>query len=128
MRGRVCYTVVRMTLRAVLADLFKGVFFFPVWWYSRGLVSTARFCVDTIQNQARELSVSIWLKNLFVPMYGSYDIAGRLISFVVRSAQVAVRSLFLAVYAVGVFILFIVYLVLPVVSVSQLLFQLNGLV
>src|SRR3989338_2052661 len=116
-----------MTLRAVLADLFKGVFFFPVWWYSRGLVSTARFCVDTIQNQARELSVSIWLKNIFVPMYGSYDIAGRLISFVVRVAQIFVRSLFLAVYTVGLLLLFVLYLILPVVSVSQLVYQLSDI-
>lgn len=123
---RLCYTVGIMTLRAVLVDLFKGVFFFPVWWYGRGLFSTARFCVETIHNQERQLGVDIWLKNLFVPMYGSYDIAGRLISFVVRSAQVFARSLFLGVYALGVLILFLLYLALPVVSVSQLAYQLVG--
>lgn len=82
--------------------------------------------METIHNQERQLGVNIWLKNLFVPMYGSYDIAGRLISFIVRSAQVFARSLFLAVYAVGVLVLFLLYLILPVVSVSQLAYQLVG--
>lgn len=117
-----------MTLRAFFFDLFKSVFFFPIWWYGRGLLSTARFVVEAIQNEERQLGVMIWFRNLFVPMYGSYDMAGRLISFVVRSAQIFVRSLFLSVYTVGLLLIFVFYLALPVVSLSQLAWQLSRFV
>jgi hypothetical protein len=74
------------------------------------------------------LGLGVWLSNLFVPMYGTTDLAGRLIIFLVRFFMVLLRGLYLMIWTVIVFVLLVVYLLLLPFSVVGLIYHFIGLV
>jgi len=90
------------------------ILYFPVWWYSVGLgrliVSLARFW----RNQEKTLGLSVWAKNIFVPMYGQRDIASRAISFVMRLIQIILRSIALLSWLLILLLILFIWLSLPV--------------
>lgn len=112
--------------RYFLVDLVWGLVFFPLWWYSRGLLRMVKVCYGAITEERRTLAIAVWAKNLFVPMYGTRDIWGRLISFFIRAVQIIGRLLVLVIYTVLVVIVFFGYLILPVLIVWQILFHAVG--
>jgi hypothetical protein len=87
--------------------------YFPLWWYSAGLVKTIRGVGRFYRTAATDLGFWVWLKNIFVPMYGQYDIAGRLISFIIRLVQVILRGLALALIVLLGLVFLIFYILLP---------------
>ncbi len=72
------------------------------------------------------LGVGVWIKNIFVPMYGSYDFAGRFISFFVRLAMIGARSVAVIFLAFFTIVLFIAYLIVPIVILGMILYNLIG--
>jgi hypothetical protein len=105
---------------------FGRVGFFPVWWYTRGLSSVLGFSGRSIRNQYENLGLDVWLKNLFVPMYGINDWAGRAISLLIRLFMVAVRG-FGLLFFVLVFLVFVAaYLILLPVSIVGFIYHLPG--
>lgn len=127
-----CYNVRSMAQNAAVigikyffVDLVGGVIGFPVWWYTRGLKNAARFCFGSISNQWQGLSLSMWLKNLFTPMYGETSIGGKIISFFMRIVVLIGKLIVFVVWSIILVLLFGLYLVaLPVV----VLLILSGLV
>lgn len=104
---------------AIPIDIFKliseaigWILFFPVWWYTRGLVIVLRSSGQTIKNQYINLGLGVWLTNLFVPMYGTTDWAGRIISFFVRLFVIVVRSVALLFWIILVLIFLAAYILL----------------
>ncbi len=91
------------------------LFYFPLWWYSGGILYWGKKCLGllTLGNQA--LSPGLWFKNLFVPMYGQRDWQGRLISFGMRLVQGVVRGIVLAIWAALCMGIFLVWLALPII-------------
>lgn len=73
------------------------------------------------------LGIDIWIKNLFKPMYGQRDIAGKIISFFMRAFQIIFRSIIFLGFSLFYILLFIIYLVLPVFAVRGVLFHLPGM-
>lgn len=71
----------------------RDVLLFPLWWYTKGIVYTTQKLWYSARKQAARVAVGLWVKNLFVPMYGQYDWQGRVISFFVRLFQIIGRSL-----------------------------------
>lgn len=84
-----------------------------VWWYSRGLLLAVNRFRQRVAYANKYLGVSVWATNLFVPMYGQWDMAGRVISLVVRIVQTIIRSLVFIVWALLDFMLLLLYLVSP---------------
>ncbi|MBU0531723.1 MAG: hypothetical protein ABIG32_02670 [Candidatus Uhrbacteria bacterium] len=112
-------------IKYFFVDLVGGVIGFPVWWYTRGLKNAARFCFGSISNQWQGLSLSMWLKNLFTPMYGETSIGGKIISFFMRIVVLIGKLIVFVVWSIILVLLFGLYLVaLPVV----VLLILSGLV
>jgi len=107
----------------ILWEIGGDVLRFPQWWYGRGLIDAARTAIETVEGYARRLGVKVWMKNLFTPMFGQYDAAGRIISFFVRVFQILVRSvLMLAAFFFALAVLF-VYVALPIFVVWQIMRQ-----
>ncbi len=104
-------------------DVVGSFLYFPVWWYTKGLVRTAAGCVRTVRGYARQFGVGVWLKNLFVPMFGQYDAAGRAISFFMRLAALAYYSLVLAVISLLMFGLLLVWIALPIAAATMFVGQ-----
>lgn len=112
-------------LKFIAVDVFLDIFYFPIWWYTKGIKKTAFFCVDKIRELEYGLALKIWVVNIFKPMYAQYDIEGRIVSFIMRVFQIILRA---AAYAAGVIFilfLFIIWIIAPVFVVSQIIFTIS---
>ncbi|MFA6994971.1 MAG: hypothetical protein WC249_01000 [Patescibacteria group bacterium] len=107
----------------IILQILGEILYFPLWWYSVGffrlLVSLWKFW----RNLEKILGFSVWVKNIFVPMYGQRDFASRLISFVMRSVQIVVRGLGLLFFLLPLLAILILWLVFPIFLVYALFFQ-----
>ena len=99
----------------------------PIWWYGHGLTSFIKRLSEAVTLLAQGLSLRVWMKNLFVPMYGDTSMAGRAISFGVRLMMVVVRGLGVVVYTLLVFCLFVIYLCVPPVVIISFFYHLPSL-
>jgi hypothetical protein len=115
-----------LTLKYVFVDLIGGVIRAPVWWYTSVLKMMAAWMIASVQNYARSISLSVWIKNLFVPMYGQYDWQSRLISFIMRVFMIIGRLIALGVWLMIVLVIGAIYLILPPLAIWELLFHLIG--
>lgn len=109
-------------VRDVVWDILK----FPIWWYSSGLVWLGRFCRDTLQSYARFFAVSVWMKNIFVPMFGQNDWQSRLISLFMRSVQIVARSFGLMIIAIGLVLFAGVYIAAPILVMLYAAYHIFG--
>lgn len=100
-------------IRDVSLDIVREILYFPIWWYSVGLLRAAKFFGQRIKNAEVRLGVGVWVKNIFTPMFGQRDIAGVLISFFMRVFQIIIRTLVLFLWIILMIILFFVWVALP---------------
>lgn len=101
----------------VTLEIAQQVVRFPLWWYTTGTMYTLQRLSKSVQYASRLLAFGVWVRNLFVPMYGLYDWKSRVMSFIVRSAQIVFRGIALLVWIVLCFAQLIIYLALPGVAV-----------
>ena len=116
-----CYTSpmnsrVGSVARLLFVDLLGSVVWFPAWWYTEGLTMVAKKALNTLRYRARAYSFRIWIKNFFTPMYGQYDITGRLVSVFMRTVVLIARAIAIMVEAVVYAVGLVVWLALPPVS------------
>jgi len=107
--------------RSVFAELLLEVLYFPPWWYGRGFMRVLQRASRSIASQYEHAGVGVWLKNLFVPMFGQYDWEGRLISFFIRIIQIIFRGIFFLIWILFVGVLVVLWLVIPVYTVYQII-------
>lgn len=103
----------------VLIDEIKTILYFPIWWYSSGLLNVFKLAGAIIVNMDETLGFRIWVKNLFVPMFGQRDFAGRAISLFLRLFQIIVRGLVLLLIILLALILVVIWLLLPIFVLYQ---------
>jgi len=118
--------VVVIGIKYFFIDLVGGVIGFPVWWYTRGLSNAAKFCFGSIGNQWQNLGLGVWLKNLFVPMYGETEISGRIISIFMRFVVLIGKGIAFVFWSILLLILFGLYLILPPLVVLFFITSLFG--
>ena len=97
----------------ILLQIVWDFIYFPLWWYSAGLVKTIRGVGQFYHNEQVSLNFFVWLKNIFVPMYGQHDLTGRLISFFMRLVQVIFRGLLMLIVLILGLAFLIFYIILP---------------
>jgi hypothetical protein len=100
-------------------------FYFPIWWYTFGMVRAAKWCSFVLNDGNDLLAPGIWIRNIFVPMFGQYDWQGRIISFFMRLIQIVFRSAALLGWLVVCVFLFIGYLLIPPVIIYGFLNSIN---
>ncbi|OGH93229.1 MAG: hypothetical protein A2563_01320 [Candidatus Magasanikbacteria bacterium RIFOXYD1_FULL_40_23] len=104
-----------LILQRLFLEAILDVFYFPVWWYTKGALHALRQCFQILKNGNASLAPGVWIVNLFVPMYGQFDIQGRIVSFFMRIVQIIARTFALALWFGFCSVLFIIWLALPVV-------------
>lgn len=119
-------TTAVLAARYFFVDLVGGVIAFPIWWYTRGTLHTLAWARDSVRDSARALALGVWVRNLFVPMYGERGAEGRIISFFIRAAMIVLRGLAVGIWALIVGILVALYLVVPAAALVGLFFNLSG--
>ena len=105
----------------ILINEIRTVLYFPVWWYTKGLVKMLIGSWHFVQDFNLTLGFTIWLKNIFVPMFGQRDIAGRLISVFLRIVNIIFRGIAMLFLIALTFIFIIIWLVLPIFILFQII-------
>jgi hypothetical protein len=108
----------------ILGEIVIDIIYFPLWWYTRGLVRLVFFLEKFIINRERSLAFLVWVKNIHRPMYGQYDWQGRLISFFMRLFQIIVRGIVLVFWLIFALALFLIWIALPFLIFYEIYFQL----
>ena len=96
-------------------EFLLHIMYFPLWWYSAGLVHAFTQAGAMIAIGNGYLSPGLWLKNIFVPMFGQDDWQGRIMSFFMRFMNVIIRSALLFFWMILVAVIFFIWPALPVV-------------
>lgn len=112
-----------LVLKYILADFLREILFLPFWWYSIGLARMVQWCGHSIKSAAQTTGLTIWAKNLFVPMYGETSVSGKLISFFIRLVMVIFRGIGTFVWMLIVMLLFVLYLLVLPLSVIGILYH-----
>jgi hypothetical protein len=112
-----------LTLTKILSDIFIDIVFFPFWWYSFGLIGVVKKLADFVMDKERSLALFVWMKNIFVPMYGQRDVQGFLISFFIRLAQIIFRSLILIFWLIIALAAFWLWLIFPALVIYMIVAQ-----
>jgi len=107
----------------IIISLLLEIVYFPIWWYSVGFFRFLKNVWNFLKDQENSLGFWVWAKNIFVPMYGQSDWAGRLISFFVRLVQVVFRGFALLLWAIICLFVLIFWLILPLLLLLALFFQ-----
>ncbi|MFA5126746.1 MAG: hypothetical protein WC465_01925 [Patescibacteria group bacterium] len=99
--------------KLLFLDLIGEILFFPIWWYTTGLKNTMLYLVQGLKNSNYSLGLSLLLKNIFQPMYGQYDRAGRAISLLMR-LLIIIYKLILFIFILAYYVAVVLFwLVLP---------------
>lgn len=120
------YTILMyiLILERLFLDAMVDIVYFPIWWYTKGLVFFANKVLNLFRAGNENLAPGVWLKNIFVPMYGQYDWQGRLISFLVRLVQIIFRVIALLVWVLICLVILAVWFVFPLLVTQGLLMSL----
>lgn len=116
-----------LAIKYFFADLLGGVIAFPLWWYTFGLKIMLEWLGRSIKLVNQYMAVSIWFKNIFVPMYGETGFAGRAISFFVRFFMILARGLGFIILSIVVLVFFGLYLAILPLAVMGIIFHFGGL-
>jgi len=108
-------------LKYITLDIFLDILYFPLWWYTKGLKKVFNFIKEKAGDLAQTLAIKILLANLFKPMFGQYDRAGRIISFFMRCFQLLIRLFLFLFGLLGLLILLIIWFALPIISFYQII-------
>ena len=107
----------------ILGELVWNIIYFPLWWYSRGLVRLILNLKDFIVNRERSLAFFVWIKNIFRPMYGQHDWQGRIISFFMRLAQIIARGVIMIFWLIFALAGFLFWIILPFIVLYEIYAQ-----
>lgn len=97
----------------LISSIIFTFLYFPLWWYSLGFFNFLKRIYFFWLERAYALGVWVWLKNIFVPMYGQSDTAGRLISFGIRVVQIIFRTIVLFLWLFLCLLLIFLWLAMP---------------
>ncbi len=102
--------------KLLVGETIGSVLHFPIWWYTEGFVEAARWSWRGLNYRWRSAGLTVWLQNLFVPMYGQYDWSGRAISLFMRIVVLIFRLISIFVEAIGYLLLLICWALAPALS------------
>lgn len=110
-----------IVLQRITLEFIIDLFYFPIWWYTKGARRSLLFCIYLFQDGNVYLAPGLWFKNIFVPMFGQTDWQGRLMSVFMRMVNVISRSIGLFIWFFAMVILFFVWLFLPAIVIYMLI-------
>ncbi len=89
-------------------------------------MSLGRWLIRSWQYRARGYALGLWIRNFFVPMYGAYDWAGRLISVGMRAAVILTRLFALLVEGMVFALLVFAWCFAPILCIVFLLLNVSA--
>lgn len=117
----------QLVYKTLLADASREFIVFPVWWFSTGLKEFTFWALGSMKKSVVYFGLDVWIQNLFVPMYGEYSLAGRMISFCVRLVMIIARGFAVVAWSLIACVLLALYIILLPVTIFGIFVQLFGL-
>ncbi|MDP2685353.1 MAG: hypothetical protein Q8P20_10065 [bacterium] len=112
------------TLKYIAVEIIWDVIYFPIWWYSKGLMGIINYCLESATFHVnRRMALGIWMKNMFKPMYGDYTREGRIISIFMRFFVLIWKMIGTVLWLVFLFVIFILWIILPLLIIYFILYQ-----
>ena len=102
-------------------EFFLDILYFPIWWYTRGILRVGRFCWQLVGDANESLAPGLWLRHIFTPMFGQTDWQGRIMSFFMRVVNIIGRSMALAIWSAACLCLFALWPAWPMFIVGMLI-------
>lgn len=112
--------MVKTFSKSIILEILIDFLYWPIWWYTRGFLKFLVLAMDQIYDQYEYLGLGVWIKNIFTPMYGMYDWESRLISFLVRVAQIIARGILLFLWSFFISCGLLIWLILPIFIIYQI--------
>lgn len=104
-------------LQRLFVEACLDIVYFPVWWYTGGIKYIVSKFLHIVASGNEFLSPGLWLKNLFVPMFGQFDWQGRLVSFFMRLVQLIARGFALMVWVLLSLSIVIFWVLFPIIVI-----------
>lgn len=117
--------IVLPALRFVFQDFLGSLLWFPIWWYTTGTMKVLRLIQRQVLGLVAALNLRILFQFMLKPMFGQYDLWGRVISFFVRIFHFLSLFIYTTVVTLLYSLLLVVWLGLPVIVLWSLLFHLH---
>lgn len=107
----------------ILRELIGELLYFPVWWYSRGMVLTATTLVNRWYGLLNRLAIPILFRTMGRPMYGDYTRSGRVISFFFRLFLLGTRLVVFVGWTLILLVAMVAWIAGPIVCGAMLIRQ-----
>ncbi len=108
---------IKKIIRLIIIDIFWEIIYFPIWWYSVGLLGAFKFAIRETKQDWRNRGLSISFRFLFKPMYSQNDFWGRFISFFVRLIVLIFKVFIFLIFVVIYVSIFLIWALLPLIVV-----------
>ncbi len=120
--------VILATIKYILVEIILDVLYFPVWWYSKGLLRAVRWARNSAAfHLQRRVALRIWLRNMFKPMYGDYSKEGRIISIAFRFIILIWKLIIAGLWIIVLWILVLLWIALPAAVVYYIVYQVTDI-
>ncbi|MFH0874210.1 MAG: hypothetical protein V1846_05235 [Candidatus Komeilibacteria bacterium] len=113
-------SIIWASVKYFFIELIGDVLYFPLWWYTVGFSQLLISRAKNLRSLERHLALGLLARSLFMPMFGQYDRAGRIISFFMRLVILIGRVIYFIVLTFVNLLLIIVWLALPVLITVRL--------
>lgn len=107
----------------ILGEICKDILYFPIWWYSTGLINIIKSLFNFLKYKEKGLALGVWIKNIFRPMYAQTDWQGILISILMRIVEIIARSIIMLFWVLVAIIALIIWIGFPFLALFELFFQ-----
>lgn len=110
-----------LSAKFIAKDIVGDLLYWPLWWYSRGFARFLQRRRHSIKEFEEDIGLTVWIVNWTKPMYGQYDLAGKIISFIIRTFGIMLKLLMMAFYLLLQVVIVLVWLLAPPFLLWQLL-------
>lgn len=114
-------SLVIILTKSILLDAIQNFLYFPIWWYTVGVKKRFLGLINGVSNLFRNLALKLMFTHLFKPMFGERSVSGRIISFFMRLIILIWRSFLFLLGTIGFSFLFVLWLILPIISLWQII-------
>lgn len=111
------------TIGAVTAEFILSILYFPIWWYTKGLLKVIRLLMNEIKSFTHSLRLRTLFTFLLQPMFGLTDRWSKIISFFVRIVHFFILFVVTIIYSVVLIALVVVWIMLPIFIAYNILFH-----
>jgi hypothetical protein len=111
-------------VKSFFFETLLSIFYFPIWWYTKGLKKRFLFLKKRVKDLSDALALKIMFANYFKPMFGDYSRQGRMISFFMRTILLLWRIVLFLAGFLGLLLLFLGLTFLPAIAVWQIVIRL----